>query len=212
MATPPLKRKKSKENPKHLRFIREYFYGKKRGTAENCMILAGYTKVYAHRYAWAIVGISREVSPCKTLWDMVVAERAKIGEKWGTTEQEIMDGYIRDERFDPIDLVDPDTGLPQTDLRLIPKAARMSLKGLKVRQQILKSGDDDKKEIIKQTTEFQYPDKKGNRDSMAKILGLMLDRQPAAINIESLKIIALLNTVAGSQLIDELPSQTQDKL
>ena len=139
---------------------------------------------------------------------MVVAKREEIGEKWGITEQEIMDGYIRDERFDPIDLVNPETGLPETDLRNIPKAARLSLKGLKVRQQLLKS--DDETQVIKQTSEFQYPDKKGNRDSMAKILGLLTEKKHH--NGEVTVVHKLLDTIAGSQEVDELPNLTQEKI
>jgi len=170
-----------KHDPRHLSFVREYFYGEDKGNAEKCGIRAGYSERYSHTFSWSWVGDDRNKSRNKTLWDLVQAEREKIGEKWGITEQWVMDGYIRDEEFDPIHLVDPETGLPETDLRKIPKPARMSLKGLKVRQQVLKTNNEDgeggESQVIKQTCEFQYPDKKGNRDSMAKILGLLRDRK-----------------------------------
>jgi len=171
----------AKQDPRHTAFVKEYFYGEHRGNAEQCAINAGFAKSTARKNAASWTGNDRHLSRSKTIWDMVQAEREKIGEKWGITEQEIMDGYIRDDRFDPIDLVDPETGLPQTDLRKIPKKARLSLRGLKVRQQILKTNNEDGEgvevQVIKQTSEFQYPDKKGNRDSMAKILGLLRDRK-----------------------------------
>ena len=182
--------------------------GQDRGRPERCAIIAGYSPKYARSHSWALVGVNRQASLSKQLWDMVAAKREEIGEKWGITEQEIMDGYIRDERFDPIDLVNPETGLPETDLRNIPKAARLSLKGLKVRQQILKS--EGESQVIKQTSEFQYPDKKGNRDSMAKILGLLTEKKHHTGEVTV--VHKLLDTIAGSQEVDELPNLTQEKI
>ena len=188
--TKPVKR----HDPKHIDFVQDYFYGEHKGDAKNSLIAAGYTARYAQTYAHHIVGEHRSNSINKTLWDLVQAEREKIGEQYGITEQWVMDGYIRDESFDPIHLVN-DEGLPETDLRKIPKDIRLSLKGLKVRQQIMKSIPDPdtgeiNSQVIKQTTEFQYPDKKGNRDSIAKILGMMNEKLvlPGADKIEKIAI------------------------
>ena len=203
--TKPVKR----HDPKHIDFVQDYFYGEHKGDAKNSLIAAGYTARYAQSYAHDIVGEHRTRCVNKTLWDLVDAERKKISETYGITEQWVMDGYIRDEEFDPIDLVDPETGHYQTDLRLIPKKARLSMKGMKVRQQIIKG--KGKQKIIKQTSHYEFPEKKGNRDSIAKVLGMLRDKaEPANVKID--KIEVLLLTVAGSQAVDELPSKTQGKI
>lgn len=174
----------AKLDPKYKIFIHAYFYEQEtRGNAEQAAIKAGFAEKTARARAAQWVGKSRQKSANKILWDLVDAERKKLEKEYGIKKQEIVDGYIRDERFDPINLVDPDSGLVLIDLREIPKETRLSLRGMKIKETIIEREDGSKEILKSRTIEFKYPDKKGNRDSLAKIKGMFIEKHEHKVDL-----------------------------
>ena len=165
-----------KHDQRYVNFIQEYFYGTHRGNAKKSAENAGFSPITAHKKAGSWVGNSRQKSTNKTLWDMVQKERQKISENYGITEQELMDGYIRDSRFDPRKLID-DNGFSITNLKKLDDDTALSLAGFEIKETIVESGDGSEKAVLSRTVKFKFPDKKGNRDSMAKVKGMFIDRK-----------------------------------
>lgn len=62
---------------------------------------------------------------------------------------------IKDGRFPNLRKLDDDTAL--------------ALAGFETKETILESGDGSEGTILNRTIKFKFPDKKGNRDSMAKV-------------------------------------------
>ena len=168
-----------KHDPRYESFVHEYFYGANKGNAYQCAIEAGFTHYTARHKAPGWVNNSkhsRDKSSNKVIWDMVQAKRKEISDNYGITEQELMDGYIRDASFDPRKLVD-DNGFSITNLKELDDDTALSLAGFEIKETITENGDGKEKTILNRTIKFKFPDKKGNRDSMAKVKGLFIDRK-----------------------------------
>ena len=163
-------------NPRYESFIHEYFYGNCKGDAYNSALKAGFAQSTAKKKSFSWVGLSRTESSNKSIWDMVQAKRKEISEDYGITGQQIMDGYIRDANFDPRNLVD-DNGFCITNLKELDDDTALSLAGFEIKEAIAESGIGSEKTVLNRTIKFKFPDKKGNRDSMAKIKGLFIDRR-----------------------------------
>ena len=85
------------------------------------------------------------------------------------TPKEILEGYTRDLRFDPSLLFnESDQVLP---VRRLPKDIRLSLCGVKIKESIKKSVDGNEV-ILTRWIEYKFPDKRANRDALAKTMGL----------------------------------------
>jgi len=163
---------KNKLDQKHTIFIHEYFYGVSRGNAEECARRAGWASTTARKKSASWVGKSRQNSTNKALWDLVDAERRKISEGYGITEQDIMNGYKRDAAFDPRKLLDED-GNVIINLQDLDDDTALALAGFEIDEKaaaLRKKGGKGK--VLYRKVKFKFPDKKGNRDSMAKIKGM----------------------------------------
>ena len=165
-----------KHDPRYESFIHEYFYGECKGDAYNSALKAGFAQSTAKKKSFSWVGHSRTVSSNKVIWDMVQIERQKLEETYGVTEQEIVDGYKRDMDFDPRKLVD-DNGFCITNLKELDDDTALSLAGFEIKETITESGDGSEKTVLNRTIKFKFPDKKGNRESMAKVKGMFVDRK-----------------------------------
>jgi len=165
-----------KHDPRYESFVHEYFYGGCKGDAYNSALKAGFAQSTAKKKSFSWVGLSGTESTNKTLWDMVQIEKQKISENYGITEQELMNGYIRDSQFDPRKLID-DNGFCITNLKNLDDDTALSLAGFEIKETIHESGDGSKGTVLNRTIKFKFPDKKGNRDSMAKVKGMFIDRK-----------------------------------
>lgn len=168
-----------KHDPRYESFVHEYFYGANKGNAYQCAIEAGFTHYTARHKAPGWVNNSkhsRDKSSNKVIWNMVQAKRKEISYNYGITEQELMDGYIRDANFDPRNLVD-ENGFCITNLKELDDNTALSLAGFEIKETIAESGDGSEKTVLNRTVKFKFPDKKGNRDSMSKIKGMFIDRK-----------------------------------
>jgi hypothetical protein len=153
-----------KHDPRYKAFVHHYFYGETKGNAEQSAIAAGFARSTAGKKAHSWVGNSRETSSNQTIWDMAQTERQKISEEYGITKREIMEGYIRESRFDVRKLVNDD-GCFVTDLRDLDDDTALALSGFYVIE-------TENSGVKTRKFRFKFPDKKANRDSMAKIKGM----------------------------------------
>lgn len=156
-------------------FVHEYFYGIRRGIAIQSAILAGFTAKTAHKKSGSWVGKSRQKSSNKTTWDLVQAEKKKISDNYGITERELMDGYIRDQRFDIRKLV-KDDGSFINNLKDLDDDTALSLVGVEITETVL-AGSEGAETVLKRNVKLKLPDKKANRDSMAKVKGMFVERR-----------------------------------
>lgn len=163
----------TKDDFRNKAFVHEYFYGKFKGNATKSAVAAGFSEKYAHAKAFSWVGESRKKSSNKTIWDIVEAERKMLEEEWGITRQQIMDGYIRDINFDIRKLCD-ENGKFITDLRELDDDTALSLQSVKYFEN--EFTDKDGNTTTQKRIEYKGPDKKGNRDSTAKIKKMLVDQ------------------------------------
>ena len=168
----------AKYNYRNTAFVHEYFYGDQRGNAEQAARLAGFAHTTARKKSFSWVGDNRQQSTNKVLWDMVDKERRKIAAEYGITQQELMEGYKRDVSFDPRKLFKED-GTAIYNLQELDDDTALALSGFEIDEKVLKTvgTGDAEVQVVQRKVKFKFPDKKGNRDSMAKIKGLFIDKK-----------------------------------
>jgi phage terminase small subunit len=143
---------RGKLTTKQARFVKYYVALDENAT--QAAIKAGYSVKNARTIAAQNLAKNYIVSEI----EKIQAKARSIVDKGIATPEELLKSYTRDIRFDPISVVDPQTGALK-GLHEIDREARLSLVSV---QYSTKTGD----------LTYRFPNKNSVRDSAAKILGL----------------------------------------
>jgi hypothetical protein len=112
-------------------FVQLYFYGKN-GTRFNGIqsaIEAGYSKTWANKQSYLVIGNDRDKSPNKAIWDAMEAERKKIKSKTTITREDLLEGYKREIEYDPSEFYDDAGNL--IPIHKLPKELSKVIQGIK---------------------------------------------------------------------------------
>ena len=155
-----------KLNPKRQQFCHEYLIDL---CGTQAAIRAGYSAKTAQEQSSQLLSILM-------IQEALVELREELCQRPDiATAEEVLAGYTRDIRFDPRKLYD-DTGTPLSPNELDDETA-MSVAGMDVTEKIVETATKDGSNTTSfRNTKYKYPDKKATRDSLAKHLGLFVER------------------------------------
>jgi phage terminase small subunit len=166
---------------KQAEFVRQYLVDL---NATQAAIRAGYSEATARNTGHKLVTKG-------DIQEALVELREELTKKGKIASiDEILEGYTNDLRFDPRKLYD-DTGTPISPHGLDDDTA-MALAGMDVTEKIVETATKEGSNTVSfRNTKYKYPDKKGIRDSLARIHGLFNDKlsiggdkdEPISINI-----------------------------
>lgn len=157
--------KLDKLTPKQCKFVKEYLIDL---NATQAAIRAGYSEKTAR-------AIGSENLSKPDIQEALIELRDELTKQGKIADpQEILEGYTRDLRFDPRKLFDAET-ISFKNLTDLDDETALSIAGFEINETILES-NDEKGTVLKRTIKYKLPDKKSNRDSLAKIHGLFSDK------------------------------------
>ena len=162
-------KQKSRGTAKPSQAQKEYLWCeamlKNGGNKTKAALSAGYSKGGAEKAGQRMSGNVRVAAMLKRMREKLNAE---VHSETVLTILEVKESLARDERFDPINLVDKHgAGKPIQD---IDRDTRMALRGIKIKQTF--SGEGKDRRVIGQEIEYKFPEKTAAREQGMKHFGM----------------------------------------
>lgn len=161
-----------KLTPKQQCFCNEYLVDL---NATQAAIRAGYSKRTANR-----IGPENLSKP--VIAAAIAEARSKLAEKTEITQKRVIEEYAKPAFLDPRKFYDDDGNL--IPVHKLPAEVAAALTGMDVSTVVNKDNG-----TVTTVTKFKFADKKAALDSLAKHLGMFVDRVKHGLNAESLNAI-----------------------
>jgi len=184
--------------PKRQQFCREYLIDL---NATQAAIRAGYSKKTAAEQGYRLL-INVQVQEALRELREELAQRPDIA-----TPEEVLAGYTRDIRFDPRKLYD-ESGILK-DVKDLDDDTALAIAGFEISEKIAESNGGQDTTCFR-NLKYKLPDKKANRDSLAKHLGLFVERHALTDTDGNDVLGEILDEIKG--VTRGLPNRDQRKI
>jgi len=183
---------------KQQKFCREYLVDL---NATQAAIRAGYSEKTAY-------AIGSENLKKPEIVEALIELREELAQRPDiATPEEVLAGYTRDIRFDPRKLYD-ESGILK-DVKDLDDDTALAIAGFEISEKIAESNGGQDTTCFR-NFKYKLPDKKANRDSLAKHLGLFVERH-ALTDTEGKDILGdILDEIKG--VTRGLPNRDQRKI
>ncbi|MFH1954870.1 MAG: terminase small subunit [Pseudomonadota bacterium] len=161
-----------KLTPKQARFVQEYLIDL---NATRSAIRAGYSKKTAQQ-----MGAENLSKP--VIAAAIAESRSKLAEKTEITQKRVIEEYAKPAFLDPRKFYDDDGNL--IPVHQLPAEVAAALTGMDVSTFVNKDNG-----TVTTVTKFKFADKKAALDSLAKHLGMFMDRVKHGFDEKSLNLI-----------------------